>query len=156
MLRLIWGEHTAEHAVAFVRSLDKRCATRWLSYFHPSVDLSKVSVTEIPPIRRAFEDERRALFGDDPKPYAIVCGSEAVREYFEFWSRYSGSDERMFSSLEEAFDWLGLDETERAVAAETFENWAAQAEAGDLSGVERSQAGPPEPGARATPDLPAR
>jgi hypothetical protein len=155
MLRLVWGEHTAEHAIEFVQSLDKTCATRWLSYFHPTVDLSKVVVTEIPGIKRAFDEKRRELFGAKPEPYAIVCGSEAVRLYFEFWSRYSGSDERVFSSLDEAFDWLGLSEATRAVASHTLERWAADAEVGDL-GVGRSQAGPPEPGARQAPDLPAR
>lgn len=155
MLRLIWGEHTAEHAIEFVQSLDEICATRWLSYFHPSVDLSKVTIAHIPPIKRAFDAKRRALFGDKSKAYAIVCGSESVRRYFDFWSRYSGSDERVLSSLDEAFDWLGLTEAERAVAAHTLERWVADAEVGDLS-VGRSQAGPPEPGARAMPDLPAR
>lgn len=156
MLRLIWGEHTAEHAVEFIQSLDRTCATRWLSYFHPSVDLSKVSVTQIPPIRRAFEQGRRTLFGGEPKAYAIVCGSEPVMDYFDFWAKYSGSDERVFSSLDAAYDWLGLGDAVRALAAGTLERWTADAEAGDLNGVERSPAGPPEPGARATPDLPAR
>lgn len=155
MLRLIWGEHTAEHAVEFVRSLDKTCATRWLSYFHPTVDLSTVSVAQLPRIKRAFDEKRRELFGDKPKASAIVCGSETVKLYFDFWSKYAGSDERVFSSLDEAFDWLGLPETTRAVASHTLERWGADAEIGDLD-AGRSLAGPPEPGARATPDPPAR
>jgi hypothetical protein len=155
MLRLISGRYPAGEAIEFFRSLDKTCALRWLTYFYPTVDISEVDVANIPAIKRAIDEKRREIFGDKPKGYAVVCGSESSKQYFDFWSRYWCPDGAVFGSLDEAYDWLGLSETDRAAASRMLERWIAAVEAGEPS-AGRPQGGRPASGARASPGSPAR
>lgn len=130
MLQLVKGEHTSEEAVAFFQALDATCGTRWLCYFDPSVDLSKLDVARLPAVRRVIAKTRRELFGEAPKAHAIVCDSEAAAQFFfGFWRRYFPDDAglRCFHSLDEAYDWLGLSDDARAEVASAIEAWQADA-----------------------------
>jgi hypothetical protein len=129
-LHLVSGKHTSAEGIQFFRSLDSSGATRWLSYFDPTVDMAQIALGDAPEIKRVIADKRRELFGDHAKPYAIVCGSEISWRYFsEFWRRcYSAPDARTqnmrcFQSLEEAYDWFELPQAGRAAVARTIEAW---------------------------------
>ena len=130
MLHLVWGKHSSEEAIEFVQSLDETCATRWLCYYHPSVDMAGMDVARIPAVKRAVDEKRKELFGDKPKSYAMACASKSSEPYFEFWRRYDSEAGRAFRSLDEAFDWLGLSEADRTAASAAIESWEAEVDAG--------------------------
>jgi len=133
MVHLVWGEHTSDEAIEFVRGLDRTCATRWVSWLHPTVDMSKIDVANIPAIKRAVDDKRQELFGDKPKPYALVCGAKACEQYFDFWRRYYSNAPPVFVSLDEAYDQLGLSEAARDAASGMIARWEADAGLRDFS-----------------------
>jgi hypothetical protein len=135
-LQLVSGVHSGEEAIQFYRALDAGCATRWLSYFGPTADMSKIDVASVPLLKRVLTEKQKELFGDKPKPHAIVCLSESSRQYFfDFWKPYfTHGDEsvvRSFRSLEEAYDWFGLSDEARAAVAGAIEGRdAAEPEVG--------------------------
>jgi hypothetical protein len=123
MLHLTWGEHDSKEAIQFARELDETCATRWICYYHPSLNMAGLHVACIPAVKRAMDEKRKELFGDTQKPYAMVCASEGSEQDLDFWRKYQGGAGRTFHSLEEAYDWLGLSEAARAVASATIQSW---------------------------------
>jgi hypothetical protein len=136
-LQLVGGLHGAEEAIRFFRSLDSTCATRWLSYFDPTSDLSQIDVASVPLIKHAYADKQTELFGDKPKPHVIVCRSDSSRQYLlDFLKMYfgHGGDENLmscFCSLEEAYACLGLSDEARLAVARAIRGFeAAAAEAG--------------------------
>ena len=136
-LQLVSGMHRSEEAIQFFRSLDPSCcATRWLSYFDPTADLSQVDVASVPVLKHVLTEKQKELFGDKPKGHAIVCLSDSSRQYFfDFWKSYfTHGDEsavRSFRSLEEAYAWFGLSDEARAAVARAIEGGdAAEAEVG--------------------------
>jgi hypothetical protein len=133
MVTLVWGEHTSEEALEFIRGLDQACATRWVAYLHPTVDMAKVDVAHIPALKRGVDEKRHELFGDRPRPHAVVCGSKACDQYFDFWRRYYSDAPPVFHSLDDAYDGLGLSEAARAVAARLIGGWEADAGLRDVS-----------------------
>lgn len=130
MLHLVSGEHNSREAIQFVQALDETCATRWLCYYHPSVDMTGMDVAHIPAVKRAVEEKRKALFGSRPKPYAMACASKTSEPYFDFWRRYDSEAGRAFRSLDEAFDWLDLSDAARTAACAAIERWEAEFDAG--------------------------
>ena len=129
-LHLVSGKHTSAEGIRFFQSLDSSCATRWLSYFDPTVDLAPIAVASAPEIRRVIAEKRRELFGDHAKPYAIVCASEMSAQYFcDFWWKYfvgaeaQAENMRCFRTLEEAYDWFELPQASRAAVARAIEDW---------------------------------
>jgi hypothetical protein len=148
-LHLVHGKHTSAEGIRFFQSLDSSCATRWLSYFDPTADLSPIAVASAPEIRRVITEKRKELFGAHAKPYAIVCASEMSAQYFfEFWSRYFvGPDAhaenlRCFRSLEEAYDWFELPQASRAVVARAIEDWEMARARDDRERPAAAQGGP--------------
>jgi hypothetical protein len=147
-LHLVSGKHTSVEGLQFFRSLDSSCATRWLSYFDPTVDMSRIAIGSAPKIKRVIAQKRKELFGDHPKPYAIVCASEISEQYFfDFWWKYfvgpdaQAENMRCFRSLEEAYDWLELAQAGRAAAARAIEAWEARA-TGDRERPPTTRGGP--------------
>lgn len=130
---LVWGEHTSDEAIELIQGLDRACATRWVTYLHPTVDMSKIDVANIPAIKRAVNEKRQELFDQKPKPYALVCGSQACEQYFDFWQKYYSNAPPAFCRLDEAYDWLGLSEAARAVASRVIESWEVGAGLRDFS-----------------------
>jgi hypothetical protein len=124
-LHLVSGEHTSAETLCFFQALDDRCATRWLSYFDPTVDMSKTDIASMPVIREIIAKRRKELFRDGTKPYAMVCVSESSARYFQdFWRKYVAEpDLRVFRSLGEAFNWLELPEPARCAAATAIHDW---------------------------------
>jgi hypothetical protein len=129
-LHLVSGDLTSAEAIEYFSSMDSSCATPWLSYFDPTVDMSQIDIASVPELKRAIAEKRKQLFGDHPKPYAIVCGSEGSEQYFfGFWWKYFGGPDaqaenlRCFRSLEEACDWLELPQAGRAEVARAIEDW---------------------------------
>ena len=116
------GKHTSKDVIHAYQALDSTYATRWVKYLDPTADMSEIDLAHVPAMRRAKGEKRRELFGDNPKPAAIVCGSKVAEQFFiEFWRWYSESNERCFRSLDEAYDWLGLSEAARAVVARAID-----------------------------------
>jgi hypothetical protein len=114
-LHVVWGKHTTEEVIEAYRSLDPTYATRWLSYFGPTAEMSPIAIADAPEIKRVRGEKRREIFGDAPKPFAMVCRSKSAEQFFfDFWQRYSECLECCFRTLEEAYDWLGLSEAARA------------------------------------------
>jgi len=126
MLHLVWGKHSGEEVIQFVQSLDETCASRWLCYYHPSVDMTGMDVAHIPAVKRAIEEKRKALFGDKPKPYAMACASQAAEPYFDFWRRYDTEAEHSFHSLDAAYDFLGLNAADRTAATAAIQSFEAE------------------------------
>lgn len=129
-LHLVHGTHTCAEAIQFFRSLDANCATRWLSYFDPTVDMSQIDIASVPEIKHVVAQKQEELFGEHAKAYAIVCGSESSEQYFfGFWQRYfvgpgvQSESTRCFRSLDEAYAWLGLSDAGRAAVARAIEDW---------------------------------
>lgn len=125
-LRLVSGEHTSADAFAFFRSLDSSCATRWLSYFDPSVSMARVDVASMPEMKHIISQKQKELFGDQPKPYAVVSGSESADQYFiQFWEKYyaGAGAMRCFRQLEDAYDWLELSPAARAAVGGVIHDW---------------------------------
>jgi hypothetical protein len=123
-LYVVTAPHTAEEAVRFFQGLDARDATRWLTYFDPTVDMSGLDVASIPRLKRVLAAKIEKLFPDKRPVRAIVCASGAAEQFFRtFWRSYlETGDTRpgepgLFNNLEAAYDWLGLPETVRAAIA---------------------------------------
>lgn len=138
-LHLVSGNLTSAEIVHLFRNLDAGCATRWLSYFDPTVEMSQIDIASVPELKRVIAEKRRELFGDRPKPYAIVCGSEESEQYFvRFWWKYfagpnaQAENLRCFRNLDAAYDWLELPEAGRAAVARAIEDWEIRA-ADDLA-----------------------
>jgi hypothetical protein len=152
MIHLVWGRHSAEEAIRFIQALDETCATRWLCYYHPSVDMAGMDVANIPAVKRAQAEKRKELFGDKPKRHAMACPSKASDHYFEFWREYDRqAAARAFHSLGDAYDWLGLSETARAAASAAIQSFEAEIDAGlpvpeSAHGRGRAQPAPPAHG----------
>jgi hypothetical protein len=130
-LHLVHGKLTSTDVSQYFRSLDSSCcATHWLHYFDPTVDMAQVDIASVPKLKRIIVEKRRELFGDAPKPFALVCASEGSQQYFfGFWSKYfvgpdaQAENWRCFRSLEEAYDWLELPQASRAAVARAIEDW---------------------------------
>ena len=124
-LHLVSGGHTSAETLCFFQALDDRCATRWISYFDPTVDMSQTDIASMPAIREIMVKKRKELFPGKTKLHAIVCTSESSAQYFQdFWRNYVAEpDLRVFRSLGEAFDWLGLGEPARCAAASAIHDW---------------------------------
>jgi hypothetical protein len=131
-LCVISGAHTCEEAVAFFQGLDSRHATRWIHYFHPSVDMSGHDVACLPKLKRAIAAKREELFGAEPKLYIVVCPSKASCAFFEFWRSFveagqpHGAAPLQFDTLEAACEALGLPEPERRAVIEAARDRAAE------------------------------
>jgi hypothetical protein len=137
MAHLVWGQHTSQEIIESLQALDASCATRWLVYLDATADMSKVDIAHIPAVRRVKIEKRKELFGDNPKRFAIACGSKESWEYFSrFWGEYSDGGEHYFRTLGEAYDWLGLSEAARAAVARAISR-------GDAEPVERAESASP-------------
>jgi len=125
ILHVVTGTHTGAEAIEFFRGLDATCAMRWLSYFDPTAELSQLDVASLPVLKQVIAEKRTELFGDKPKAHLIVAASEATARQFRFWRQYFGhGDEnavRIFRSLDEAYDWLGLPKEGRAAVTRAVE-----------------------------------
>lgn len=140
MVHLIWGKHTSQEVIEAMQALDATCATRWLVYLDPTADMSKVDIAQIPAIRRAKSEKRKELFGDNPKLFAVACGSKKSRQYFfKFWGKYSDCGEHYFRTLGDAYDWLGLSGAARAAVAHAINRGDAE----PASGGRAEPASPP-------------
>ena len=141
-LHLVTGAHTSAEAIHFFQSLDDGCATRWLSYFDPTVDMSRIDIASIPEIRHVIAEKQKGLFGQKIKPYAIVCGSDASEQYFfGFWRKYYVGPEvqagsvRIFRGLDDAFDWLRLSNPARSAATRAIDDWTTDSHPSQLGGA---------------------
>jgi len=148
-LHLVHGTLTSADVSQYFRSLNSSCcATRWLHYFDPTADMAQIDIASVPELRRIIAETRKELFGDHPKPFAVVCASEGSQQYFfGFWLKYfSGPDAQAenlccFRSLEAAYDWLELPQASRAAVAGAIEDWET-ARARDERERPAAQAGP--------------
>lgn len=125
-LRLVSGEHTSADAFTFFGNLDSSCATRWLSYFDATVSMARVDVASMPEMKHIISQKQKELFGDKPKPYAVVCRSESADQYFiQFWEKYYARSGlmRCFRRVEDAYDWLGLSPSARAAVGRVTHDW---------------------------------
>lgn len=133
------GKHTGQDVIQTFQSMDASCATRWLKYIDETTDMSEVYLSNLPVMRRVKAEKRRELFGDSPKPSAVVCdASPSGQILIEFWQRYTDLGERCFRSLDEAYDWLGLSEAARDAVAHALDEDAN-------AGPRRPSAAPSEP-----------
>jgi hypothetical protein len=149
-LHLVHGKLSSADVNLYFRSLDSNCcATRWLHYFDPTVDMAQIDIASVPKLKRIIAEKRKELFGEHPKPFALVCASEGSREYFfRFWLKYfSGPDAqaenlRCFLGLEEAYDWLELTQATRAAVVHAIEDWEMARATDDRERPAAVQGGP--------------
>jgi hypothetical protein len=149
-LNLIHGTLTSGDVTRYFRALDASCcATSWLHYFDPTVDMSQIDIASVPELKRVIAETRRELFGDRPKPFAIVCGSEGSEQYFFgfFLKYFTGPDVQAanlscFRSLEASYDWLELSQAARAAVARTIEDWETAHATDDRERPTAAQGGP--------------
>lgn len=109
-LHVYSGAITVEEVRKAVSELDP--ASRWLSYYTPTVDLSAIDVAHIPELRGIVSNKEQAR-GGARLPTAIVTTSDSTAEMLRFWCSYavaapSPHEPAIFDSLEEACRWLGL------------------------------------------------
>jgi hypothetical protein len=149
-LLVISGKLSSADVIEYFQGLDSSCcATRWLHYFDPTVDMSQIDIASVPELKRVIAEKRRELFGDHLKPFAVVCGSEGSEQYFfGFWSKYyfgpgvRAESWRCFRSLEEAYDWLELPQASRAAVARAIEDWETARATDDRERPAAAQGGP--------------
>jgi hypothetical protein len=144
-LFIVSGPHTSEEALRLFEGLDTRAATRWLTYFDPTVDMSGVDVASFPRLKRAIAAKQKELFGDRPMVRAIVCSTWDAEQFFrKFWSSYVKAGDgppappALFEDLEAAFEWLALPMAARGAIAEAIES--------DAPTLEEVTASPGSPG----------
>lgn len=116
-LHVISRPHSGEEAIRFFEGLGApQDATRWLTYFDPSVDMSGVDVASLPRLKRCIAEKQRELFGETaPPPRVLVCSTSAHEEFFaRFWSGYVLKGEihpvkpAIVCGLQAAYDRFGL------------------------------------------------
>lgn len=111
------GRITRDEVLEHYRGLnaaDAACATRWISYFDPSVDLSELDPSNFPELKRVLTAKLVEIYGGRIVTAAMVCDSRVNQPMLSFWRSYTASDAEhpadpgLFSSLKAACDWLGL------------------------------------------------
>jgi hypothetical protein len=116
------GRLTREVLLAHYRGLnaaDAANASRWISYFDPSVDLSEIDFAVFPELKRVLTAKLVEIYGGRRLTAAIVCDSRVNQPILSFWRSYTGSDAEhpadpeLFSCLKGACDFLGLPDAAR-------------------------------------------
>lgn len=126
MIGVISGAPSGADFTDTIRAMGPGCAVRWLIYFNPTSDLSRVDVAHLPTIRSVMEEKRKELFGNKPKAIAVVCASESSQQYVIFWQRYDPLGfVGVFRTLDEAYGSLGLPDRARAAVARAIEDSSA-------------------------------
>jgi hypothetical protein len=128
-LYVVGGPHTGRDAIRFYEGMGAPDAARWLTYFDPTVDVSEIGISSLPKLRRAIAAKQKELFGETPPPRIIVCSSAAQKEFFlRFWTGYLVKGDvrppkaTIVSSLEAAYDWLGLPASARATVERAIQD----------------------------------
>lgn len=130
-LRIVSGPTTVEDVIRFYEELDASHGTRWLTYIDPGVVAEMgdiVPVARIPEIREVIAAKLEKLFGDKPVTGAVVSASTVLDDALHFWRTYSDAGEAhpihpaLFSTLDEAYNWLGLPDPARAEVTRAVED----------------------------------
>jgi hypothetical protein len=124
----VWrGTVTADEIIGHFEGMTAAEAGLRLSFIDPAATLYAMDIAHIPAVKRAADRLLNELYADRPVTSAIVCTPGQNRPVIEFWRRYAWPDPEegrhavVFSSLDEAFDWLGLPEAARQKVIETLE-----------------------------------
>lgn len=134
-LYVMRGTLTGEETIRFYEGLRApEDAVSWITYFDPGLDLTSLDVASLPKIKRTIAMKQKALFVGEPAPRALVCSSAAHEEFFyEFWSGYVAKGDvrpvkpAIVSSLEVAYDRLGLPDAARAAIRRAIRDLDASA-----------------------------
>jgi hypothetical protein len=123
----IWrGTVTAGEIIGHFEGMTPAEAELRLSFVDPAVDLYAMDVVAIPGLKRAADRIANELYAGRPMTSAIVCGPGENKPALDFWLRYAWDQDEgrhpvVLSSLEEAFDWLGLPQGARQEVIEVLE-----------------------------------
>lgn len=144
-LQFVTAPHTAQDTIRFYEGLDASDATRWLVYLDPTMDMAGYDVATIPKLKRTVAAKLEEVFGENPRPRVIVCSSPAAQDFFlRFWPDYRETGDvrpgmpGIVTSLEAAYDWLGLPNAARAAVGRAvcdLESWAQ-----DVTRTKRTEA----------------
>jgi hypothetical protein len=112
------GAVTREDLLAFwlaVDENDSRNAAPWLSYYSPETDISELDLMAFVELKRIMDPKVKAMSDQAPVISAMVCDSRLNGAILNLWKGYVGrdpeykSEPNIFSSIEAACRWIGLD-----------------------------------------------
>lgn len=126
VVAILSGIVTPTDVIETIDRLPSANKRRIVLYVEPTADLSQLSVTFIPEIRRAVADKLRELYGNENSFTAWICEPGSNVHFFDFWCRYLEVGEHpalelLFPTLEAACDWLDLPEPTRQAVSEEIE-----------------------------------
>lgn len=148
------GIVTPRDVIETIDRLPSASKRRIVLYVEPTADLSQLSITFIPEIRRAVADKLQELYGSEHSFTAWVSEPGRNAHFFDFWRRYLEVGEHpalelLFPTLEAACDWLDLPEPARQAVSEEIETHHDE---GGLRGGQSLAAGPrPSPTSPGSP-----
>ncbi len=110
---------------------DPANASPWLSFFDPRADISELDLMVFVELKRILTPKLKAMAPDAPLVSAFVCDSRMNAVILNLWRSYVGRDPEyqseptVFTSLEAAFNFLGLPTDAHATLAQAVRAKAA-------------------------------
>ena len=100
--------------------------SRWLTYVAPDADLSQLDLMSLTQVKRLVG--RKVTEAEHPQAFlsVFVCTSRSSEPVIKLWAAYLGRDPahpaqpQIFSSLEAAYDRLGLSPAAREAASQAL------------------------------------
>ena len=123
-----------EDLLAFWRSVDAsdpRNAAPWLSYYNPETDISELDLMTFVELKRIMEPKVRTMSERAPVISAMVCDSRLNSAILNLWKGYVGrdpdymSEPNIFTSLETACRWIGLEPSAHELVVKALQSRAA-------------------------------
>lgn len=120
--------------IAFWQSVDEsdpRNAAPWLSYYSPETDISELDLMTFVELKRIMEPKVKAMHDMSPVVSAMVCDSRLNGAILNLWKGYVGrdpdylSEPNIFTSIEAACRWIGLDPSAHELVAKAVQTRAA-------------------------------
>ncbi|HWE44831.1 MAG TPA: hypothetical protein VG407_02295 [Caulobacteraceae bacterium] len=128
------GAVSREDLLAFWRAVDEndpRNGAPWLSYYNPETDISELDLMTFVELKRIMEPKLRTMSERAPVVSAMVCDSRLNGAILSLWKGYVGrdpdymSEPNIFTSIEAACRWIGLDPSAHDLVAKAVQSRAA-------------------------------
>ncbi|HEY3811589.1 MAG TPA: hypothetical protein VGL66_00060 [Caulobacteraceae bacterium] len=125
---------TRDQLLTFWRSIDAadaRNAAPWLSYYSPETDISELDLMAFVELKRIMDPKIRTMANAAPVVSAMVCDSRLNAAILNLWKGYVGrdpeymSEPNIFTSLQAACQWIGLDPSAHELVTKAVHSRAA-------------------------------
>jgi hypothetical protein len=110
---------------------DPRNAAPWLSYYSPETDISELDLMAFVELKRIMDPKVKTMAEHAPVISAMVCDSRLNGAILSLWKGYVGrdpeyrSEPNIFSSIEAACRWIGLDPSAHELVVKAAQSRAA-------------------------------